>query len=91
MSPKHPYTRLLRESIPQADPTLRWQGRVTLSETEEQEYLRQGCKFAGRCPAAMTICRQAAPPLIMVGDVAVKCHLYGANEAVELIGAVRPS
>lgn len=85
MTPRHPYTRLLRESIPQADPTLRWSGRVSLGETEEQEYLRQGCKFAGRCPAAMDICRQEAPPYISVGDVVVKCHLYAENVAGEQV------
>ncbi len=84
MTPRHPYTRLLRESIPQADPTLRWSGRVSLGETEEQEYLRQGCKFAGRCPAVMAICRQEAPALIQVGDVVVRCHLYAESGAGEL-------
>lgn len=84
MTPRHPYTRLLRESIPQADPTLRWSGRVSLGETEEQEYLRQGCKFAGRCPAVMAICRQEAPALIQVGDVVVGCHLYAESGAGEL-------
>ena len=84
MTPRHPYTRLLRESIPQADPTLRWSGRVSLGETEEQEYLRQGCKFAGRCPAVMAICRQEAPALIPVGDVVVRCHLYAESGAGEL-------
>jgi peptide/nickel transport system ATP-binding protein len=86
MNPRHPYTRLLRESIPQADPTMRWRGRVNLNETEEQEYLRRGCKFAGRCPAVMDICKQVMPADIAVGDrsnVLVKCHLYAEDGVPE--------
>lgn len=85
MNPKHPYTQLLRESIPQADPAMRWSGRVSLMETEEEEYLRQGCKFAGRCPAAMEICKQKTPADVALGDVVVKCHLYREGAAVEQV------
>lgn len=80
MNPRHPYTQLLRESIPEADPARRWRGRVNLNETEEEEYLRQGCKFAGRCPAVMEICKQVVPPDITVGNVQVKCHLYAMEK-----------
>jgi peptide/nickel transport system ATP-binding protein len=79
MDPKHPYTQLLRDSIPQADPALRWQGRVKLSDSDEQEYLKEGCKFAGRCPRVMDICRREMPLNIAIGDVLVKCHLYAEN------------
>jgi oligopeptide/dipeptide ABC transporter ATP-binding protein len=57
MAPKHPYTKLLRESIPEADPARRWVGEIKLSDTEQDEYLKQGCRFAGRCPLVMDICR----------------------------------
>jgi peptide/nickel transport system ATP-binding protein len=76
MNPKHPYTRLLRESIPEADPTKRWKGEVILSELEHEEYLRQGCKFAGRCPQVMEKCKHQAPADTDVSGVLVKCHLY---------------
>ncbi|MGI6673209.1 MAG: ABC transporter ATP-binding protein [Limnochordia bacterium] len=75
VNPRHPYTQLLRESIPEADPKKKWRGRISIAETEEEEYLRTGCKFAGRCPKAMDICRQQAPELYDVGGVKVKCHL----------------
>src|SRR5690606_35502122 len=55
MTPKHPYTQLLRASIPEADTARRWQGEIKLSDTETDEYLRQGCRFAGRCPHVMDI------------------------------------
>jgi peptide/nickel transport system ATP-binding protein len=76
MAPRHPYTRLLRDSIPEADPSKRWKDRVNLSETEEQEYLRTGCKFAGRCPLVMDICRTQVPEEVVQEDVLVKCHKY---------------
>jgi peptide/nickel transport system ATP-binding protein len=76
MNPKHSYTKLLRESVPEADPTKRWSERISLSELEHEEYLRQGCKFAGRCPGAMDICKSEEPKDVYVGNVLVKCHRY---------------
>lgn len=79
MAPKHPYTRLLRESIPEVDPDMRWEEKVTLSDTDQEEYLRKGCKFAGRCPLVMERCREVVPELVCVEDVLVKCHLYNGE------------
>lgn len=76
MNPSHPYTRLLRDSIPQADPQKRWTDTVTLAELEHDEYLRQGCKFAGRCPMAMDHCKTQVPKDTIIDGVLVKCHLY---------------
>ena len=77
--PRHPYTRLLRESIPEADPRKRWDLEVTLSELEHEEYLRKGCKFAGRCPLVMDVCKVEAPADIHVEGVLVKCHLFAGD------------
>ena len=79
MAPKHPYTQLLRASIPEADTTRRWQGEIRLSDTEQDEYLRQGCRFAGRCPHVMDICRTTPPPDFEVEGAHVSCHLYAPN------------
>src|SRR5512138_3728469 len=79
MNPRHPYSKLLRDSIPQADPKQRWTTTVTLSELEQEEYLRQGCRFAGRCPDVMDICKSVAPSDISIGDVLVKCHKYSST------------
>lgn len=76
MEPKHPYTQLLRDSIPQADPQKKWQDTITLGELEQEEFQRTGCKFAGRCPDVMDICRQKAPGNVMVEGVQVKCHKW---------------
>lgn len=80
MDPKHPYTQLLRESIPEADPKKRWSTTVKLSDAEHEEYLREGCRFAGRCPLVMDICKQEVPEDVYVDDVLVKCHKYTENE-----------
>jgi peptide/nickel transport system ATP-binding protein len=77
MNPRHPYSKLLRDSIPQADPKKRWSSTIKLSELESEEYQRQGCKFAGRCPDVMDICKGVMPADIAIDDVLVKCHLYG--------------
>jgi peptide/nickel transport system ATP-binding protein len=79
MNPRHPYTQLLRESIPDVEPNKRWDKPVTLSSTEQEEYLRKGCKFAGRCPKVMDICKDVFPADVYVDDVSVKCHLYTGN------------
>lgn len=76
MNPRHPYTRLLRDSIPQADPRKRWSDTVSLTELEQDEYLRKGCKFAGRCPVVMEKCKTQIPANIDVDGTLVKCHLY---------------
>ncbi len=76
MNPRHPYSQLLRESIPEADPSRRWKGEIRLSDAEQDEYMQHGCRFAGRCPFVMDICRQESPPDLIVEDVLVKCYLY---------------
>jgi peptide/nickel transport system ATP-binding protein len=82
MNPRHPYSKLLRDSIPQADPRLRWSDTVTLAELEQEEYLRKGCKFAGRCPLVMDICKSVAPADLYIDDVLVKCHKYSNKQEI---------
>jgi len=87
--PKHPYTRLLVDSIPLPDPDIRW-GRESGIETKASastgiegpapsappKELR-GCKFANRCPYVMAECHQAPPPLYRTDDDrAVACYLH---------------
>ena len=77
MNPRHPYTKLLRDSIPQADPKKSWTDTVSLMELEQDEYLRKGCKFAGRCPLVMDKCKTQLPPEVIIEDTLVRCHKYG--------------
>jgi peptide/nickel transport system ATP-binding protein len=74
METTHPYVRLLRESIPEADPKRRWTTRVQLSESDQEEYQRTGCRFAGRCLEATDQCREEAPEDIYADGMLVRCH-----------------
>ena len=79
--PFHPYTKLLKESVP--EPTTKeretWAKNISLGTTEVKEYGRVGCKFAGRCPQVMDICREEDPPDVQVERRMVKCYLYTKN------------
>ena len=79
--PFHPYTKLLQESVPEPAPKEResWAKHITLGTTEVKEYGRVGCKFAGRCPQVMEICRKVDPPDVQVERRTVKCYLYTEN------------
>jgi peptide/nickel transport system ATP-binding protein len=76
--PFHPYTKLLIESVPEPAPKEResWAKHISLGTTEVKEYGRVGCKFAGRCPQVMDICRQVDPPDVQIERRTVKCYLY---------------
>lgn len=84
-NPLHPYTRLLMESIPIPDPSMKWKGitehevrAATLAEVKKEI----GCKFYYRCPYAMPICEKSNPPPIEVErNHHVSCFLYSKNEA----------
>jgi len=75
-NPLHPYTQNLKESIPQADPDRVWSDQVDLAILDTDEYTRAGCKYAGRCPYAMDICRNQVPGSYQVAGRTVKCFLY---------------
>ncbi len=74
--PKHPYTQLLVNSIPVPNPDLPWAaeaGAALAGQKREQG----SCKFADRCPAAMTQCLRQAPLLYQTDpDRAAACFLY---------------
>ena len=74
--PKHPYTQILIESVPEPDPELKWEKNIALTDLERVEYGLAGCKFAGRCPKVMDICRHADPSYAHEDGRQVKCHLY---------------
>jgi peptide/nickel transport system ATP-binding protein len=75
-NPVHPYTQILKQSVPQADPDKRWTEKTSLAMLETEEFMRAGCKFAGRCPAVMDICEQSQPENRFVDGRTVKCFLY---------------
>jgi oligopeptide/dipeptide ABC transporter ATP-binding protein len=71
--PLHPYTQLLIGSIPRVSTTRDWAGET---QQEARDISAGGCKFAKRCPSAMTRCLSETPPQYPTGDGrAVACFL----------------
>ncbi|MCK6424490.1 MAG: ATP-binding cassette domain-containing protein [Burkholderiaceae bacterium] len=71
--PRHPYTRMLLDAIPD----LRMSGRArTPVQGEVPNPLSPppGCSFHPRCPAADARCRQERPALRPVDGTLVACH-----------------
>ena len=78
--PKHPYTELLVGSNPEPDPEIersRESAAIT-GEIPSPVNIPPGCRFAGRCPKVMDVCRKTTPELIPLEDASrqVACHLY---------------
>jgi peptide/nickel transport system ATP-binding protein len=73
--PRHPYTRMLLESIPDLEMT--GKQRVPIGgEVPNPINPPPGCGFHPRCPFVNERCRTEAPPLQPVGDDAfVACHV----------------
>ncbi|MGH2561806.1 MAG: ABC transporter ATP-binding protein [Thermomicrobiales bacterium] len=78
-APRHPYTRLLVDSVPTPDPAIGWETRIELPpEVEARIGPTTGCAFADRCPSVMPQCRRRVPPLIQIGhNHEASCFLYG--------------
>jgi oligopeptide/dipeptide ABC transporter ATP-binding protein len=77
--PEHPYTQLLVGSIPLPDPDLPWEGERVIGRPagELGERGESYCKFTDRCPFAMPMCVQDAPPLFHTDPHRVTaCYLY---------------
>jgi oligopeptide/dipeptide ABC transporter ATP-binding protein len=78
-NPLHPYTQLLLASIHLPNPVLeRKRPKILISgDPPSPLHPPPGCPFSNRCPKAMPICQQIAPPLIQITDQhKVACHLY---------------
>jgi oligopeptide/dipeptide ABC transporter ATP-binding protein len=73
-SPQHPYTQLLIGSIPRVSTVRDW---AVEQPQAERDVAAAGCKFAERCPVAMSRCLTAAPPLFQTAPKrAAACFLY---------------
>ncbi|MBU6376432.1 MAG: ATP-binding cassette domain-containing protein [Bdellovibrionales bacterium] len=61
--PMHPYTQLLIQSNPEADPALerKREHRELKGEIPTPVNVAPGCRFAGRCPSALPQCRSVNP------------------------------
>jgi oligopeptide/dipeptide ABC transporter ATP-binding protein len=86
--PKHPYTEVLVASSPQPDPRTerRRTAIVIKGEIASPINVKPGCRFAGRCPKVMDVCRSLTPRLRVVEDAGgkrqVACHLFAGPKSV---------
>jgi len=75
--PKHPYTQLLVNSIPWPDLNRQWGGVEQKRGRGSNVHGQQGCKFADRCPQAMTVCATQPPALYPIeAERKAACYLY---------------
>jgi peptide/nickel transport system ATP-binding protein len=72
-APRHPYTRLLFDAVPDIARPRRARAPV-LGEPGNALQLPGGCAFHPRCPHAMERCRTERPKLQRFGGVDVACH-----------------
>jgi peptide/nickel transport system ATP-binding protein len=79
--PRHPYSRLLISSIPEPNVNERWDDdNAPPARNETNRRLSHGCQFADRCPSAMPMCSDLAPPLYHLDERrAAACYLYRDN------------
>ena len=76
--PQHPYTQLLIGSIPLPGAERTWASAGgPPGASARPTGADAGCSFEDRCPAAMPVCRVAAPPLYRTDPHrVVSCFLY---------------
>ncbi|MFD1739468.1 ABC transporter ATP-binding protein [Bacillus salitolerans] len=79
-NPRHPYTVGLIQSTPhQSKGEKRLKSIV--GQVPAPDQYSKGCRFANRCPKAMSICETAVPPLLEVdGQTSCRCWLYEEKE-----------
>ena len=77
-APKHPYTRLLLDTIPDMDMTGIERAPVQ-GEVPNPIDPPSGCTFHPRCPLANKRCRAELPALRTDGDSLIACHAVEEN------------
>ncbi len=71
--PRHPYTRMLLDAVPDLEMTGRVR-RAVEGEIPNPISPPEGCGFHPRCPFQWERCRREAPELVTAGDRLVSCH-----------------
>jgi len=72
-APRHPYTRMLLDALPDLEMTGRPR-RMVEGEIPSPIAPPPGCAFHPRCPLANDRCRQEVPQPLAAGDALVACH-----------------
>ena len=73
-APRHPYTRLLRDAVPSADPRRRATAPRLAGELPSAAAPPPGCHFHPRCPRASDRCRTEPPGWTEAQGHGVACH-----------------
>ncbi|AOU96756.1 peptide ABC transporter ATP-binding protein [Acidihalobacter yilgarnensis] len=79
--PRHPYTRLLCESVPRVDSGSAPDLPAETTELPSNRTLPSGCFFRERCPSAAAGCERPQALATLAYDTAhaVRCHLVHAD------------
>ena len=82
MSPKHPYTQMLLDSVPDPMRGLRTAEVEIVGEIPDLTELSEGCPFAPRCKHVMDRCWHNMPqPTALEDERWVRCYLYEDQQA----------
>ena len=75
-NPRHPYTKALLSSVPDADPdAVGARERIRLSgDVPNPINPPSGCRFRNRCWKAQEICATNEPAFVQLGNSSVACH-----------------
>ncbi|PTD98050.1 ABC transporter ATP-binding protein [Pseudothauera lacus] len=89
-APLHPYARKLFAALPDAAQRERPLDALGGSVPGLDQAFA-GCRFAGRCPQVMALCRTQAPAWQQRGTRAVRCHLYADNASAAVLASALPA
>ncbi len=75
--PLHPYTEALLSAVPILNPGMKKKKIILEGDVPSPINPPSGCRFHGRCPRVLELCRQEEPEFrIIDGTRQVACHLY---------------
>ena len=75
-TPRHPYTKALKDAVPLADPRLKTELGILRGEVPKLSNPPSGCRFHPRCDYAQEICQKKNPGVSTTGRHNwVRCHL----------------
>ncbi|MFD1779670.1 ABC transporter ATP-binding protein [Fredinandcohnia salidurans] len=83
-NPKHPYTKMLLDSIPKMEEEEETLGSIEGIVPSLKNMPKVGCRFAERCPVATDECKRITPELAEVeSGHEVSCLLYKTSYPLE--------
>jgi len=74
-TPRHPYTRALKNAVPLADPELKYELGILKGEVPKLSAPPPGCHFHPRCDYMEDVCKKKNPVISKTGELNwVRCH-----------------